>query len=103
MKIRTKDRVIVVCGKNKGVVGEVLKVSPKKQTAIVQGVNIVKRHQKASRLTQAAIVEKEAPIHLSNLAIVDPKTSRPTRIGFKTLADGRKVRYAKRSNEIIDL
>ena len=103
MKIRTKDRVIVVCGKNKGAVGEVLKVSPKKQTAIVQGVNIVKHHRKASRLTQAAIVEKEAPIHLSNLAIVDPKTSRPTRIGFKTLADGRKVRYAKRSNEIIDL
>ena len=103
MKIRSKDRVIVVSGKNKGKIGEVLKILPKKQTAIVQGVNIVKHHRRASRLTQAGIVEKEAPIHLSNLAIVDPKTSLPTRVGFKTLADGRKVRYAKRSNEVIDL
>ncbi|MFN8535853.1 MAG: 50S ribosomal protein L24 [Thermomicrobiales bacterium] len=101
-KIRKGDRVIVLTGRSKGRRGEVLKVLPKDDRALVQGVNTVKRHTKPTQQQAGGIVEKEAPIHLSNLAHVDPQSGKPTRIGFRVLEDGRKVRFAKRSGEIID-
>lgn len=102
MKIRKGDRVIVTTGRSKGRTGDVLKVMPKENRAIVQGVNMVKRHEKPKMGADGGIVEKEAAIHVSNLAHVDPKDDRPTRIGWKVLEDGRKVRFAKRSGEMID-
>jgi len=103
-KIRKGDRVIVICGKDKGKIGEVLRMHPADTKALVQGVNMVKRHTKPSQQAgRGGIVEKEAPIHLSNLAHVDPKENRPTRVGWRNLDDGRKVRYAKKSGEVIDL
>lgn len=102
MKIRKGDRVIVVTGRNKGRAGDVLKVMPKENRVIVQGVNTVKRHQKPRMGAEGGIVEKEASIHVSNVAHVDPKDGSPTRVGFKVLDDGRKVRFAKRSGEMID-
>jgi large subunit ribosomal protein L24 len=101
-KIKKGDRVVVLAGRDKGRSGEVLRVQPKEARAIVRGVNTVKRHQKQSAKQQAGIITKEAPIHLSNLAIADPKNGKPTRVGFKILTDGRKVRFAKRSGELID-
>jgi len=101
LKIRRGDRVIVRTGKNKGRVGEVLKVIPKENRVIVQGVNVVKRHRGPRPSLPGGIDEREAPIHVSNVGIVDPQTNKPTRVGFKTLADGRKVRVAKRSGEVI--
>lgn len=101
-KIKKGDRVIVRTGRDKGVTGDVVKVFPDTGRAIVQGVNKVKRHQAASNRSAGGIVEKEATIHMSNLAHVDPKDDKPTRVGFKTLEDGRKVRFAKRSGEVID-
>ncbi len=102
-KIRKGDRVMVIAGRDKGRIGEVLKVLPKENRAIVQGVNVVKRHQRPTAEQPGGIVEKEAPVHISNLAHIDPKDNRPTRVGFKVLDDGRKVRYAKRSGEVIDV
>ena len=102
-KIKKGDQVIVLTGRSKGKVGEVLNVLGDDGKAVVQGVNVVKRHTKPSQVSQGGIVEKESPIELSNLAHVDPKTKKPTRVGFKTLDDGRKVRYAKRSGEVIDV
>ena len=102
MKIKKGDRVIVLTGRSKGAVGDVLKVMPKENRAIVQGVNIAKRHTKPAAGSTGGIVEKEASIHASNLAHVDPGTGKVTRVGFKVLNDGRKVRFAKRSGEIID-
>lgn len=102
MKIKKGDRVIVLTGRSKGAVGDVLKVMPKENRAIVQGVNIAKRHTKPAAGSTGGIVEKEASIHASNLAHVDPGTGKATRVGFKVLNDGRKVRFAKRSGEIID-
>ena len=101
-KIKKGDRVVVLAGRDKGRSGEVLRVQPKEARAIVRGVNTVKRHQKQSAKQQAGIITKEAPIHLSNLAIADPNNNKPTRVGFKILTDGRKVRFAKRSGELID-
>ena len=101
-KIRKGDRVVVLTGRSKGKRGEVLKVLPKDDRALVQGVNTVKRHTKPSQQAMGGIIEKEAPIQLSNLAHVDPQSGKPTRIGFRVLEDGRKVRFAKRSGEIID-
>jgi large subunit ribosomal protein L24 len=101
-KIRKGDKVIVLAGRSKGRTGEVLRVFPKELRAIVQGVNMVRRHTRASAKTMGGIVEQEAPVHLSNLAHLDPQTGRPTRVGFRTLEDGRKVRFAKRSGEVID-
>ena len=101
-RIRKGDRVIVITGRDKGRRGEVLKVLPKEERALVSGVNTVKRHQRQTARVQGGIVSREAPLHLSNLAHVDPKTGEPTRIGFKVLADGRKVRVAKKSGEVID-
>ena len=101
--IRKGDNVVVLTGRDKGKKGAVLKVFPKETKALVQGVNIVKRHQRQTQRQQAGIVTKEAPIHLSNIAHVDPKTGKATRIGIKTLGDGRKVRFAKKSGEVIDV
>jgi large subunit ribosomal protein L24 len=102
LKIKKGDRVIVTTGRDKGKIGEVLRVLPKENRAIVQGVNKVKRHTRPRVGSPGGIVEKEATIHVSNLAHVDPKTNKPSRVGFKFLSDGRKVRYAKRSGEVID-
>ncbi len=101
-KIKKGDRVVVLTGRDKGAQGEVLKVLPEMDRAVVDGVNKVKRHTAPSQTTQGGIVEQEASIHLSNLALIDPKDDKPTRVGFKTLDDGRKVRVAKRSGEVID-
>jgi large subunit ribosomal protein L24 len=102
-KIRKGDKVIVLTGRDKGKKGDVLKVLPKDERAVVRGVNMVKRHQKQTPREQGGIVNKEAPIHLSNIAHVDPKSGGATRIGFKFLNDGRKVRFAKKSGEVIDV
>jgi large subunit ribosomal protein L24 len=101
-KIKKGDRVIVLTGRDKGRSGEVARVQPQEQSAIVRGINTVQRHQRQTAKQEGGIVAKEAPIHLSNLALADPRTGKPTRVGFKILADGRKVRFAKRSGELID-
>lgn len=100
-KIRKGDRVVVLAGKDKGRTGEVLKVSPKDDQAVVRGINMVKRHQKQTQTQEAGIISKEAPLHLSNLSLVDPKDGKPTRVGFE-VKDGKKVRVAKRSGALID-
>jgi large subunit ribosomal protein L24 len=101
--IRKGDNVVVITGSDKGKKGSVLKVFPKESRALVQGVNMVKRHQRQTQTQQAGIVSKEAPVQLSNIAHVDPKSGKATRIGFKTLGDGRRVRFAKKSGEVIDV
>jgi large subunit ribosomal protein L24 len=101
--IRKGDNVIVTTGRDKGKKGSVIKVFPEENRALVQGVNVVKRHQRQTQTQQAGIVSKEAPINLSNIAHVDPKSGKATRIGSKTLSDGRKVRFAKKSGEVIDV
>ncbi len=103
VKIKKGDRVIVTTGRDKGKKGEVLKVFPKEDRALVTGINMVKRHQRQSQTQQGGIISKEAPIELSNIAHVDPKTGAATRVGFKILGDGRKVRFAKKSGEVIDV
>ncbi len=102
IKIRKGDRVIVIAGKDKGRKGEVLRVLLSEERAIVQGVNMATKHQKQSQKEEGGLVRKEAAIHISNLAIEDPKTGKPTRIGSKVLKDGRKVRVARGSGEVID-
>ncbi|WP_316977246.1 50S ribosomal protein L24 [Shumkonia mesophila] len=102
VKIKKGDQVVVLTGKDKGKKGEVLKVLPKENRAVVQGVNTIKRHTKPTQSQAGGIVEREASIHISNLAFVDPKTGEPTRIGYKFLDDNRKVRVARRSGEVID-
>ena len=101
--IRKGDKVVVITGSDKGKQGSVLKVFPKDARALVQGVNLVKRHQRQTQSQQAGIVTKESPIHLSKIAHVDPKSGKATRIGSKTLSDGRRVRFAKKSGEVIDV
>ena len=101
-KIKKGDRVVVLTGKDKGRSGDVLKMFPSDNRAIVQGINMVKRHTRQTPGEEGGIISKEAPLHLSNLAIADPKDGKPTRVGFQTLKDGRKVRVAKRSGETID-
>ena len=101
-KIRRGDRVTVISGRNKGKAGEVVRILTKRDRAIVQGVNMVKRHRRPSTTSPGGIDEIEAPIHISNLAHIDPKTSLPTRVGYRFMEDGRKMRFAKRSGEIID-
>lgn len=101
LKIKKGDRVVVISGRDKGKRGEVVRVMPTETTALVRGVNIVRRHQKQSASQEGGIVSKEGPIQLSNLALEDPKDGKPTRVGFKFLEDGRKVRFAKRSGEVI--
>ncbi len=101
-KIKKGDQVVVVTGRDRGKQGEVLRVVRKEDRLIVQGVNMVKRHSRPSAGHPGGIIDKEAPIHISNVAHIDPSTSRPTRVGYKLLDDGRKVRVAKRSGEVLD-
>ena len=102
LKIRKGDRGQVLAGKDKDKRGEVLKVFPKERRLIVQGVNVIKRHTRPSTTQQGGIVEREAPVAISNVALLDPSDDAPTKVGFKFLEDGRKVRFARRSGEIID-
>jgi large subunit ribosomal protein L24 len=102
-KIRKGDRVVVIAGRDKGKSGEVLRVYPSEARVLVAGVNVVKRHQRQTARVQGGIVSKESPLHLSKIAHVDPKTGGPTRIGFKILGDGRRVRFAKKSGEVLDV
>ena len=101
-KIKKGDKVVVISGRDKGKSGEVLRVDRDDARALVQGVNLIKRHTRQSPGQPGGIIEREAAIHVSNLAHIDPKTQKPTRVGFKLLEDGRKVRYAKRSGEVLD-
>jgi len=101
-KIKKGDKVVVLTGRDKGRSGEVVQVLPKDERALVRGVNLVKRHQRQTANQEGGIISKEASIHLSNLAVADPKDGQPTRVGFKILDDGRKVRFAKRSGDLID-
>ena len=101
LKIKKGDHVIVLTGRDKGKHGEVVEMFPKDNRAIVRGVNVVRRHTKATGAKQGGIISKESPIDLSNIALEDPKDGKPTRVGFKVLADGNKVRFAKRSGELI--
>ena len=102
-KIKKGDRVVVITGRDRGKTGEVVQVTPKEGRALVQGINLVKRHQKQTANEQGGIISKEAAIQLSNLALADPKDGKPTRVGFRVLEDGRKVRFAKRSGDLIDV
>jgi large subunit ribosomal protein L24 len=101
-KIKKGDKVTVIAGRDKGRSGEVIRVLPKEGRAVVRGVNLIKRHQRQTPKQEGGIISKEGTIHLSNLAFVDPKDGKPTRVGFKILDDGRKVRFAKRSGDLID-
>ncbi len=103
LKIRRGDNVIVITGRDKGKTGEIVRIDPKKDRVIVQGVNMVKRHRTPTPGDPGGIVEKEASLHVSNVAHIDPKTDLPTRVGLREDAGGRKVRYARRSGETIDL
>ena len=103
--IRRDDEVIVISGKDKGKTGRVLRVEPAKRRVYVEGLNIVKRHQRPSALNpnaQAGVIEREGPIHVSNVALLDPKDKKPTRLGATTTTDGKKARVAKRSGTQID-
>ena len=101
-KIKKGDKVVILAGRDKGRTGEVLRVIPDENRAVIDGVNVVKRHQRQTKDREAGIVNKPAPIDLSNIALADPKDGKATRVGFKILDDGRKVRVAKRSGELID-
>ena len=104
-KIRKGDKVIVLAGRDKGRTGEVIAVRPDENRALVRGVNMVKRHQRQTAQQEGGIISKEGPVHLSNLAIADPKDGKPTRVGFKFVGEGdarKKVRIAKRSGVEID-
>ena len=102
LKIKKGDRVKVITGGSKGKVGDVLRVLPKEQRVVVSGVNMIKRHTKPSRTESGGIIEREATIHVSNVALLDPKSDKPTKVGFRFLEDGRKVRVARASGETID-
>jgi large subunit ribosomal protein L24 len=101
-KIKKGDKVVVLTGRDKGRSGEVIEVHPQEERALVRGVNMVKRHQKQTAQQEGGIITKEMPIHLSNLAVADPKDGKPTRVGFKIMSDGKRVRMAKRSGVEID-
>jgi large subunit ribosomal protein L24 len=104
-RIRKGDKVVVLTGRDKGRTGEVIEVRPDEDRALVRGVNMVKRHQRQTAQQEGGIISKEGPIHLSNLAIADPRDGKPTRVGFKFVGEGhdrRKVRFAKRSGVEID-
>ena len=101
-KIKKGDKVVAITGKDKGKTGEVLRVLRKEDRVLVQGLNMVKRHQRPSQVSPGGILEKEASLHISNVALIDPKTDGPTRVGFKVVEGERKVRVARRSGEMID-
>ena len=103
LKVKKGDRVVILSGKDKGKIGEILKILSGSHRAIVQGVNMAKRHTSPSQAGAGGIIEREASVHISNIALIDPKDDKGTRIGYKNLDDGRKVRYAKRSGEVIDV
>jgi large subunit ribosomal protein L24 len=102
LKIKKGDNVVVITGRDKGKTGEVLRVFPAEARAIVQGVHLAKRHTRPRMGEPGGIVERELTIHISNIAHIDPQSRKPTRVGFRRLGDGRKVRFARRSGEIID-
>ena len=102
VKLKKGDKVIVLTGKDRGKTGDIVKSLPQDDRVIVQGINMMRRHTRPSATAAGGIVEKEASIHISNVSIVDPKENIATRVGFRTLDDGTKVRYAKRSGEVID-
>src|SRR5690242_14863658 len=101
-KIKKGDKVVVITGRDKGKSGEVLRVLRDEERVLVQGVNMIKRHTRPAAGQTGGIIEKEAAIHISNVAHIDPKSNKPTRVGYKVLGDGRKVRFARRSGEVID-
>lgn len=101
-KIRKGDNVVVLTGKDKGRTGEVLSVMPKENRALVRGINMIVRHQRQTQAQEGGLIRREAPIHLSNLAVADPKDGKPTRVGFRVEKDGTKVRVAKRSGDVIN-
>ena len=102
LKLKKGDKVIVIAGKDKGKTGEITKVLVKESKLLVSGINMVKRHTKPTQENAGGIISKEMPIHISNVAFIDPKTSKATRLGFKMDKDGRKVRVAKKSGEVVD-
>ena len=102
LKIKKGDKVIVITGKDKGKTGEVTKVLVQENKVIVSGINMVKHHTKPSQESAGGIISKEMPIQISNVAYVDPKTNKPTRLGVKMDKNGRKVRFAKKSGEVVD-
>ena len=102
LKIKKGDTVAVIAGRDKGKQGEVVRVMTAERRLLVRGINVIKRHTRPAVGQPGGIVEKEAAIHVSNVALVDPKSGKPTRVGYKFMTDGRKVRYAKASGEIID-
>ncbi len=101
-KIRRGDKVVVITGKDKGKQGEVVRMIPDENRAVVRGLNMAKRHTRQTPAQEGGIISKEMPIQISNLALRDPKDGKPTRVGYKFLADGKKVRVARRSGEVID-
>ena len=102
LKIKKGDRVKVITGRSKGKIGDVLRVLAAERRVVVSGVNMIKRHTKPNRTDSGGIFEREAAIHVSNVALLDPKSDKPTKVGFRFLEDGRKVRFARASGEIID-
>lgn len=102
MKIKKGDQVVVLTGKDKGAKGEVLKVFPAESRVLVQGVNVVKKHQRPTQFSAGGIQQKELPVHVSNVALADPKNGKATRVGYKVLKDGKKVRVAKKSGETVE-
>ena len=102
LKVKKGDTVVVLTGREKGKSGEVIRVMPKEKRVLVRDVNMVKRHAKPTPTNPGGVIDKEAPLHVSNVALTDPKDSKPTRVGYRFLEDGRKVRFARRSGEVID-
>lgn len=102
LRIKKGDKVVVTTGKDRGQTGDVVSVLPKENKVLVSGINLVKRHQKPSKDSEGGIISKEMPMNISNVAIVDPKSGKATKVGYKFLTDGTKVRYAKLSGEILD-
>ncbi len=102
LKIKKGDNVVVISGRDKGKQGEVLRVLPTESRLVVQGIHVARRHTRQSMGNPGGIVEKELTIHVSNVAHIDPSSGKPTRVGYKTLEDGRKVRIARRSGEVLD-
>jgi len=102
-RVRKGDTVLVVAGKERGKKGKVLRVIPEKGRVVVERINMIKKHQKPTqKLRQGGIIEREGAIHLSNVMLVDPASDKPTRVGMKALSDGKKVRVARRSGEMLD-
>jgi large subunit ribosomal protein L24 len=101
-RIRKGDTVIVITGRDKGKTGEVIRVIPAEKRAVVRGVNVARRHQRQTARDEGGIISKEMPIHLSNIALTDPASGKATRVGFRRTDEGLKVRYAKRTGDLID-